>query len=319
MKKILIIRFSSIGDIVLTTPILRCLKGQAVCELHYLTKSHYKDILSCNPHIDKIFIIKKYLKSVIKDLKKENYDYIIDLHNNLRSSWVKMQLRGVSSFSLKKDNFKKALLLYFGINILRKHVVDRYFLTVKDLNIVNDNGSLDYFLPFGLNLDFNVNQKFIAWCIGGSYEQKKLSSDQIISVCNQIPTTVLLLGGSNEKSLGDMVVHTTTNGKVYNFCGTFSINESAYLIQKSVLVLTNDTGMMHIASAFRKKIISFWGCTKPSLGFYPYKANNQSIAVIHEPHSRPCSKHGKYCRKTRKGCVKSIKPGIILELIKNRL
>ena len=91
MKKILIIRFSSIGDIVLTSPILRCLKLQGLVELHYLTKRHYSMLLSSNPHIDKIIFLDK-LKSTISQLKNEKYDLIIDLHNNMRSFWIKLNL-----------------------------------------------------------------------------------------------------------------------------------------------------------------------------------------------------------------------------------
>ena len=73
---------------------------------------------------------------------------------------------------------------------------------------------------------------------------------------------------------------------------------------------------MHIATAFHKSIISFWGCTKPKLGFYPYMADKKSIQIVFNPLKRPCSKHGSSCRLTEKGCVKNIESNIILEKIK---
>ena len=106
MTKILIIRFSSIGDIILTSPIMRCVKMQKNFEIHYLTKSEYSILLSANPYVDKVFVVKHNLNYVISDLKLENYDFIIDLHNNLRSWWVKFNLL-VSSRHLQKYNWKK--------------------------------------------------------------------------------------------------------------------------------------------------------------------------------------------------------------------
>src|SRR5688572_21581382 len=98
MKKILIIRFSSIGDIVLTTPVIRCLKQQlGDVEIHYLTKIPFKGMLEQNPYLSKIHAISKDVNEVIADLRKEKFDQVIDLHNNLRSSEVKLKLGKISS------------------------------------------------------------------------------------------------------------------------------------------------------------------------------------------------------------------------------
>mgnify|MGYP001246708637 CR=1 FL=1 len=316
MTKILIIRFSSIGDIVLTSPIMRCVKMQKNFEIHYLTKSEYSILLSANPYVDKVFVVKHNLNYVISDLKLENYDFIIDLHNNLRSWWVKFNLL-VSSRHLQKYNWKKYLLIYFNCNYNIDHVVDRYFEVVKKLNVVNDNNGLDYFFNENTSLDFNINQTFIAWSIGGSSIYKKLSKQQILEVVNQVSYPIVLLGGVDEISIGDILVQECSHKKIYNFCGKISLDQSAYLIKNSALVLTNDTGLMHIAASFQKPIISFWGCTKPSLGFSPYMTSDKSIQIIARSSSRPCSKHGSHCRFKGNECIKEIDSMMILEAIEN--
>lgn len=316
MTKILIIRFSSIGDIVLTSPIMRCIKMQKNLEIHYLTKAEYSILLSTNPYVDKVFVVKNNLNYVISDLKLENYDFIIDLHNNLRSWWVKFNLR-VSSRNLQKHNWKKYLLIYFNCNYNIDHVVDRYFEVVKKLNVVNDNNGLDYFFNENTSIDFNINQTFIAWSIGGSSIYKKLSKKQILEVVNQVSYPIVLLGGVDEISIGDTLVQECSHKKIYNFCGKISLDQSAYLIKNSALVLTNDTGLMHIAASFQKPIISFWGCTKPSLGFSPYMTSDKSIQIIARSSSRPCSKHGSHCRFKLNPCIKEIDSMMILEAIEN--
>ena len=145
--KFLIIRFSSIGDIVLTTPVIRCLKKQVPdAEIHYLTKSTYLQILSSNPYIDKVHYLEQSLQTIIAELKRENFDYIIDLHHNLRSMKVKDALK-VKSYSFDKLNVSKWIYTSFKWNLLPDvHIVDRYMETVADFGVKNDGAGLDYFI-----------------------------------------------------------------------------------------------------------------------------------------------------------------------------
>src|SRR4051812_16746459 len=116
--KFLIIRFSSIGDIVLTTPVIRCLKQQvADAEVHYLTKNSFKEIIESNPYVDKLHLLRNDFDGMIDELKKEKFDYIIDLHHNLRTLKVKKAL-GIPAHSFNKLNLKKWLLTAIKINLL---------------------------------------------------------------------------------------------------------------------------------------------------------------------------------------------------------
>ena len=241
-------------------------------------------------------------------------DYIIDLQNSLRSFWLKIRLN-TKSYTVNKQNWKKFLSIYLGVNLLKDHVVDRYFNAIKSLSVFNDFQGLDYFLFEDLYLDIIIKGKFLVWCIGASHEQKTLSINQIVQVCNNLHIPCFLLGGENELMKGDKIIQATTNNSVFNMCGKLSLDESAYYIQKSEVVLTCDTGLMHIAAAFRKKIISFWGCTKPFLGFSPYRSSDKSFELVFAPNMRPCSKHGNYCRLTKDGCVKKISPEEIKKVL----
>ncbi len=311
--KILVIRFSSIGDIILTTPIIRCLKLQLNAEVDFLTKSKYKEILLSDIYLSNIFTLSQNTKETIGCLKSQKYDFVVDLQNNFRSLRIRLAL-GVKSYTYIKSSFKRYLLIYFGINLLHDHIVDRYFNAIKRLGVFNDGKGINYLVSTNVDVKFKIDQDYICWCIGGSHENKKLSAYQILHVVEKLNLPVVFIGGDKERLITNKIIKNTNSKHIYDFCGKNSIQESAYLLQKSKLVLTNDTGMMHLASAFDNPIISFWGCTKPSLGFQPYIAK-QFENIISPLSNRPCSKHGKYCRIQDNGCVKAIDSQVIYEKI----
>ncbi|MDG1842025.1 MAG: glycosyltransferase family 9 protein [Crocinitomicaceae bacterium] len=313
--KILIIRFSSIGDIVLTTPVVRCLKQQKKTTIHYLIKKNYTEVLQNNVYIDKLLAFdKKEQKETIKKLQKENYDLIIDLQNNLSSFFIKRKLYK-KTLTVNKKNIKKWLLVNTGKDLLkREHIVERYFQTIKKINVKNDQKGLDFFINPKVEQSTTISKSkiletpFIAWAIGATYSKKKISIPQIIEVLNRYDKPVVLLGGKKEQKEAEQIILYSKNNKIINFCGKLTLQESAFLVNKSELILTNDTGLMHIASAFKKQIISFWGCTKPSLGMAPYKASEHSVQLVSYPNSPPCSKLGNRCRKHKQACILEINP-----------
>src|SRR5882724_10181150 len=209
--KILIIRFSSIGDIVLTTPVPRCIKTQLEnVEIHYATKSQYQSILENNPYIDKVFLLKDDLNELIVDLRKENHDVVLDLHNNLRTRILKWKL-GVHSYSFNKLNIEKWLMVNFKINQLPDvHIVDRYLETAKSLGVKNDALGLDYFIPEKDEVPWDwfpeTHRKgVIAYAIGAQHETKKLPVNRMIELCNKINRPIILLGGKEDFENGEQV------------------------------------------------------------------------------------------------------------------
>ncbi len=313
MKKFLIIRFSSIGDIVLTTPVVRCLKQHSPdFEIHYLTKKSFKGILENNPYITKVHCIEKDVNEVIADLKKENFDFVFDLHNNLRSSQVKMKL-GKPSAAFKKLNFKKWLLVNFKINKMPAlHVVDRYMQLLEPMGIKNDNKGLDYFIPEkdemnSTSLPLSHQKGYIGFVIGAKHFTKQLPVEKIISICKKINQPIVLLGGKEDAARGAEIAE-AVGINVYNACGIYNLNQSASIIKQATKIITHDTGLMHIAAAFKKEIISVWGNTVPAFGFTPYlPAPSSKIVEVTGLPCRPCSKIGyDQCPKGHFKCMKEI-------------
>lgn len=308
--KILVIRFSSIGDIVLTTPIVRCLKQQCVgAEVHYLTKAAYREVLIANPYIDKLHLLEKTDQALIQSLKAEKFDYIIDLHHNLRSLRFKLAL-GVRSRSFEKLNWAKWLLVKFKLNLLPDlHIVDRYLATVKFLGITNDRQGLDYFVPENSQLPENrlapvYRKGYVAFVIGGQHATKMLPKEKILAICQALQSPVVLLGGPEDKTKGDWIAE-QGNGKIFNACGQFKLNESADLVRKALALITHDTGLMHIAAAFNQNIHVIWGNTVPEFGMYPYLSGNKHFQSFEQKlNCRPCSKIGfETCPKGHFNCM----------------
>jgi heptosyltransferase-2 len=314
MPKFLIIRFSSIGDIVLTTPVIRCLKKQMPdAELHFLTKKSFGTIFKANPYIHKIHLLEDNLNETINLLKKEAFDFIIDLHNNIRTYRVKMGL-GVKSYSFEKLNLEKWAMTALKINRLPDvHIVHRYLDTLKTFGIYNDGAGLDYFIPENelektIELPKSHQAGFIGLVIGAAVATKRLPLEKLSALCASVSLPIVLLGGPDDASNGERI--SALNHHVFNACGKFTLHQSANLIKQATLVVTHDTGLMHIAAAFNKSIISIWGNTIPEFGMFPYYEESTEISSaqfeVKNISCRPCSKIGfKECPKGHFKCMEN--------------
>ncbi len=329
IHKVLIIRFSSIGDIVLTTPVIRCLKKQIPgIEIHYLIKKQYHEIISTNPYISKFWLFDDNFHELIPKLKSENFDFIIDLHKNFRSVYVRFRLKRPAS-SFPKLNLRKWLIVNLKINILPKiHLADRYFKALKPLGISNDEKGLDYFIPGEEEIDLSslpvaFRSGYIAFVIGGKHSTKILPDDKVAILCKNLGHPVILLGGKEDRERGDKIIR-QTDDKVFNACGTFSISQSASLVRQADEIITNDTGFMHIAAAFKKPVLSIWGNTIPGFGMYPYLPleyrERSSIFEVMDLSCRPCSKIGfSACPKKHFKCMMDQDLEAIIKAGKERL
>ena len=297
--KILVIRFSSIGDIVLTSPVVRCLHEQVKgSEIHFLTKKAFSGIVENNPHIYKLFTIEKRVSEVMPQLKAEHYDYIVDLHNNMRSWQVIMQLRKPFR-SFQKLNLQKWIMVRFKMNFLPPvHIVDRYLNAARAFGIKNDGQGLDFIIPHAHNVSLSdlpapFRDGYIGVVIGGKHNTKILPAERVIEMCRLIKMPVVLLGGPEDKERGKQIAN-ADGVLVYNACGSFNLMQSASLVKQAAAIVTNDTGLMHIAAAFQKPIVSVWGNTIPDFGMTPYLIMNgkQMILEVKGLSCRPCSKIG---------------------------
>jgi len=317
--KFLVIRFSSIGDIVLTTPVVRCLKKQLPdAEVHFLTKKSMKAVTEFNPYIDKFFYFDKNLKELKQELKKEKYDYIIDLHKNFRTFNIKLSLRR-KSITYKKESIRKFLLTKFGINrMLKKHITQRSLETIYRLGIEDDHKGLDYFIaekdvvPIDA-IPLTHRFGFVAVVIGGSYFTKKLPLEKLKELCTKIEHPIILIGGREDVWEAEQIEKVDPI-KIYNACGKFNLNQSADLVRKSKLVISHDTGLQYIACAFNKPVLAIWGGTSPKLDVEPYYGNAYIAShpkftyknfVVEGLPCQPCSNFGtKTCPKGHFKCMK---------------
>jgi len=309
--KLLILRFSSIGDIVLTTPVVRCLKKQLGAEVHFLTKSSFTGILEPNPYIDKVFSFQKEISpKLVAQLKNEGYDEVIDLHHNLRSLRLKRSL-GIPSHSFDKLNWEKWLLVNFKIDRMPKtHIVDRYLATIRHLGVFNDGAGLDYFIPETESLaQIELPaEPFTAFAIGATHATKRLPEEKILEICQRSTLPVVLLGGKTEQEAGERIAQAFPH--VHNLCGRLSLHQSAAVLRACSKVITHDTGLMHIAAALRKPILSVWGSTVPKLGMWPLYPTGMDLNTSIEVAGlkcRPCSKIGfDRCPKGHFNCMHQI-------------
>ncbi len=323
--KILIIRFSSIGDIILTTPVIRCLKTQVPgARIHYLTKKQFQPVLQHNPYIDQLhFLEQGDMVPLVLSLLNEQFDVIIDLHHNIRTRYIIHMLKQawksrVKAYRFPKLNLRKWLLTQFHIQTLPdRSIVERYFETVKKLHVKNDGQGLDYFIGAEdeikkEDLPVSHSMGFVALSIGGQHATKKMPVNKWKEFCASFDFPMVLLGGPEDAENAELI-RAADPVKIYNACGKFTLNESAHIIRKARFVITHDTGLMHMAAAFKKRIISIWGNTVPELGMFPYygynnlHSNVSPFSVLMEVKNvscRPCSKIGyRECPKKHFRCM----------------
>jgi ADP-heptose:LPS heptosyltransferase len=294
--KFLIIRFSSIGDIVLTTPVIRCLKQQVPgAEVHYLTKKSYAAIVESNPYVDKVHVLEDDLQALIRKLRAEGYDELIDLHGNLRTARVKFALTA-HAYSFPKLNLEKWLMVRFKINRLPDiHIVDRYISTLNHVGVTNDGKGLDYFIPAADEVDISMlpSPQYTGIVIGAAHATKKLPIQKLLELTQKIKGTIVLLGGKEDAETGEQIRNADPQ-RIFNACGKFNLNQSASLVKQAGSIISHDTGLMHIAAAFNKPVVSVWGNTIPGFGMYPYSGHREHAyrAEVLGLSCRPCSKIG---------------------------
>ena len=310
--KILVVRFSSIGDLVLTSPVVRCMHQQIPnAEIHFITKKSFESIVATNPFIHKTWSMEKSIDELIPQLKSEKFDFLVDLHNNIRSKSLIRKL-GVPHASFPKLHIEKWLLVKFKKPMITNlHVVERYFKAVVKLHVVNDNLPCDFFFQSGDEIDVASlgveSKKFVAFAIGAQFATKRMPISKMIEVVSQIQHPIVLAGGEMDNENAEDIIKMLPNQQIVNACGKFSLQQSASIVKQSAVLLTHDTGLMHIASAFQIPIVSVWGNTVPALGMYPYFPTNENGFSIHEVNDlkcRPCSKIGfKTCPKKHFNCM----------------
>jgi ADP-heptose:LPS heptosyltransferase len=292
--KILIIRFSAIGDIVLTSPVLRILQEGLMggAELHMVVRKRYLPVIEHHPRISKIFSFENTVQEVMEPLSLESYDYIIDLQNNLRSNLIKKRL-GVLAFTVEKKNLAKFVWIKLGFKWDIPHVVKRYIDTLKTLGLEDDGKGLEFEIPKDVKVDLPFGD-YTAVVIGANHFGKRPDASNWLSILHRIPGNIVIVGGKEEEMMSTAL---TIDNRVFNAVNRLNLMESAWVVKHARMVVAGDTGLMHIAAAFSKNIISIWGCTRPGLGMSPWMPGKKSVMIEPEGRGeRPCSKLGDSCK-----------------------
>jgi len=324
--KILIIRFSSLGDMVLTTPVIRAIAHRfPEAEIHYLTKVQHYDVIKAHPLIRRFHLVNKSGKELMAALQAENFDYIIDLHHNLRSGQFKWFLSG-KKYSFRKLNIEKWLRVRCGIDILpRMHIVERYLETLEPLGIKTPPLPLEYFIPKEDGVDVgqlfdkdnshlpkSADQRITSYgvyALGGQHATKRLPEELIAELCSSVRAPLILLGGKGDQETAERVVKASNNPYLHSFCGRFNINQSADVVRQARVLITHDSVMMHIGAAFARPTLAIWGNTIPEFGMYawqPQQPQNVHQFEIKGLNCRPCSKIGyDACPKGHFKCMRN--------------
>lgn len=311
MQKILCIRFSSIGDILLTTPIVRVLKAQFPhAEIHIATKASFAHLWAGNPHVDQVHGYDGNLWKFASELRQEGFDGVYDLHKNLRSHMLCLLL-GKFPNQINKYTAARKAFVRTKVNTLPGHLVDRNFAS---LGLDPDGQGLDYFISDSAHVklsDYGIKSPFVLFAIGAAHQTKVLSYPKMIELVDSISKQIVFIGDDWDEKIGYRLA-TLFPSKVINLCTKTSIAQSASLIQQASMVITHDSSMLHVAAALKHpNLFTIWGSTHPGLGFTPYLT---SFTVIENTNlaCRPCSIQGSnVCPLGHFNCMNSLDLSVI--------
>lgn len=322
-KKILVIRLSSIGDIVLTTPVLRSLRaGQPDAEIHYLTKKAFVPLLQHNTNVDKVIAFEGDLSATLRLLQAESYDFILDLHSSLRSRLIRLRFPLTPSAVYPKDNLRIRLYTRFRMGRLpARHTVQRYAAALRKLGCVLDAGSLDFPLPEEARLlaaqliGRHFTTRPIAVALGGNFATKRWPKEHFLTLLKALGTPVVLLGGPAERADAEWIA-SQLDQQVLVAAGEYDLLLSAALMAHCGRAITHDSGFMHIGVALGVQLYTLWGSTVPELGFGPYQTTRARILQVEGLACRPCSKLGfDACPLGHFKCMVDLSPALVLATI----
>lgn len=327
--KILVIRFSSLGDILLTTPVLRCLKLQRPdFSIHFVTKQEWAPLVERNPYVDKVHVLFRDFPSLVQELKAERFDGILDLHGSLRSRRLCFVM-GKKAWRFNKQNVLKALIVHFKIKRSVRHVVWRYIEACQQWGVCYDGQGLDFLISED---EYNFSKGllpeafrpgFIAVTVGARHFTKTMPPEKLSVLLNTINRPVALLGGRAEAEVASGLLKQLRCPAVH-LAGRLPLGMSAAILQQAAGVLAHDTGLMHMAAALRKPMVVLWGSTTPALGMYPlYPEGQQHLVGYSEVPGlpcRPCHKIGRSrCPRGHFACMQRQDPEAIRQLLEEKI
>ena len=348
INRILLIRLSSLGDVLLSTPLISLLRQKyPSAKIDFVIFQEYSELIRHHPEIHQIFEINKEeglqgLNRIKKKLNSEKYDVILDIHNNFRSRWLTLRLSsffsGTRIYRIRKQKFARFLLVKFKINVYRKlygkiiSVWEKYVRTAVHLglNPESHTGKPDLYLPDDARLsaekilkELNVPSSYIAVAPGAMHYTKRWSAENYASVINRLfreaGQTTLLVGGVSDRQVVQGILKKVDKEAAISLAGEISLLETAAIIKNSRFLLTNDSGLMHVGSAMDIPLVAIFGSTVEEFGFFP-AGSDINIIQNETLYCRPCSHIGRStCPEGHFKCMEEISPDVVTERIDSLL
>lgn len=336
-KKIIVIRLSSIGDILLATPLLRILKKRfPQTAIDFITKKRYFDLVQANPHLNQVYAFDEEigfsdLRQIKRKIRANGYDTVIDIHKNFRSLYLRC---GLEAKILKYSKFRirRFILIKLGLNLYQKvvPVYQRYIASAASLNVKDDGQGLELFLDPKVELTtdsllkrcgFQGEHPVVGLAPGAAFETKRWLPDGFAAVARRLAekdhAQIFLFGDTNDQAITKPIAEAVGTAAL-DLAGRLSLMETACSMAHCDVVLSNDTGLMHMASALGKKIVAIFGPTTKELGFFPVVRHSKVIQV--DLKCRPCSHVGSHkCPKRHFCCMREISSDMVYDAVRNYL
>ena len=325
---ILIIRFSSLGDVIMTTAVVETLK-QNFPESHifFLTKSDYSQIFEFDERIFRVIGIQgnENPLEIIKKTGKSEFDVIIDLHSSIRSIFVSVFLKSPCKLRLNKHSFARRCMIWSHNRFRRKFdVLGNYLETLKSLGIntrvmpkIIPSGKIPNTVNVLLNIqDNNRERRIIGVVPGARHSTKRWNETSFARFADEIAgrgDLPVFIGDKNDLDVIERIKKMMT-GKSISLAGEIDLSGTIGVISHLDCLITNDSGPMHIAGALGVPFVAVFGPTHPDLGFCP---EYFSGTIIHSgAECSPCSLHGSSpCRKKHRFCMDDITWENVLETL----
>lgn len=326
-RRILLIRLSSLGDIILTTPVLRLLRESwPSARIDVMVKAEFQDVLRAHPCVDRLLPVdtREPLRHTIRALRETHYDLVLDLHRTMRSFWLYRFSRARQRLAYRKHTLRRALLVHCKWNTLPQTVPvpERYALPLRWLGVmtplpqtelhVDAESALaveQYLAEAGFKLP-TVPRCLIAVAPGSRWKTKQWPVERYAAAAQELAArhdaTIVMLGDGHDRPLvQEFQQHVAV--PVIDTVGQLPLMQTAALLQQCRLLLCNDSGLMHMAAALGVPVVAVFGPTVQALGFYPFQAMAQ--VVSHPLSCRPCTTKGLHrCPRGHYDCMRRIAP-----------
>lgn len=320
MTRVLFIRFSSIGDLVLTAPAVAAFRAavHGEVEVHFLTKTAFAPVVAgFGALVDRVHAVDRSGSEAVPALQAVGFDHVIDLQANVRSRAVTRALGLMSTFVVDKRNVAKWALVKGWRREGVSPVVERYVGAFAGAFFGTEvpAGWPELFSGAPLPAGFDGGTPWSVVVLGAAHGGKAVDRAVLEAVIAATPGRVVLVGGEAERALGAALPGES-------WAGATSVAESAALLRGARAVLAGDTGMMHLAAALGRPVVAVWGCTRPSLGMAAWRPAPGSVNVLPVGRGdlRPCSKLGNRCRYRRDpGCSRHVRPEDVVAAWRNAL